>query len=76
MGQGAIGKPSDKDFYDGFGKEIFTQSKARLKECYEILENVPYNSTQFRYRLWRNAIRYIEGKISKQEFLDIIRKFL
>ncbi len=76
MGQGAIGRPSDKDFYDGFGKKIFIQSKARLQECYEILENAPYNSSRFKFRLWRNAIRYIEDKISKQEFLNIIRKFL
>ena len=73
--QGAIGKPSDKDFYDGFGKEIFIKSKARLEECYKILENAPYNSSQFKFRLWRNAVRYIEDKISKQEFLHIISKF-
>ena len=75
--QGAIGKPSDKDFYDGWAdKDRFVKTQTRIKECYQILENVPYNSAQFKFRLWRNAIRYIEGKISKQEFLDIIRKFL
>lgn len=76
LGQDAIGKPSNKDFYDGFGKEIFTQSKARLEECYKILENAPYNSARFKFRLWRNAIRYVEGKIGKQEFLRVISKFL
>ena len=75
--QGAIGKPSDKDFYDGWAdKDRFVKTQTRIKECYQILENVPYNSAQFKFRLWRNAIRYIEGKISKQEFLDIIKKFL
>ncbi len=76
LGQNAIGKPAAKDFYDGFGKEIFNQSKARLEDCYKILENTPYNSAQFKFRLWRNAIRYIEGKINRQEFLNIIKKFL
>ncbi len=75
LGQGAIGKPFEKDFYDGFGKEIFNSSKVRLEECYKILENAPYNSSQFKFRLWRNAVRYIEDKISKQEFLNIISKF-
>lgn len=75
--QGAIGKPSNKDFYDGWAdKDKFVKTQSRIKECYQILENVPYNSSQFKFRLWRNAIRYIEEKISKQEFLDIIRKFL
>ena len=76
LGQNAIGKPNNKDFFDGFGKEIFLQSKARLDDCYKILNNAPYNLTPFKFRLWRNAIRYIEGKISKQEFLNVIRKFL
>ena len=76
LGQNAIGKPNSKDFFDGFGKEIFLQSKARLDDCYKILNNAPYNLTPFKFRLWRNAIRYIEGKISKQEFLNVIRKFL
>ena len=76
LGQNAIGKPNNKDFYDGFGKEIFEQSKIRLEECYKILNNPPYNYVRYKYRLWRNAIRYIEGKISKQEFQHIINKFL
>ncbi len=74
--QNFIGKPNNKDFYDGFGKEIFQQSKARLEDCYKILENIPYNSAKFKFRLWRNAIRYIEDKISRQEFLNMIKKFL
>ena len=76
LGQNAIGKPNNKDFYDGFGKEIFEQSKVRLEECYKILNNPPYNYARYKYRLWRNAIRYIEGKISKQEFQHTISKFL
>ena len=76
LGQKAIGRPTAKDFYDGFGKEIFQQSKARLEECYKILENVPYNSARYKFRLWRNAIRYVEGKISRDEFAQKIRKFL
>lgn len=76
MGQDAIGKPSDRDFYDGFGKGFFIKAKAKLGECYELFENAPYNSAQFKYRLWRNAVRYIEDKITKQEFLNTIKKFL
>lgn len=75
FGQNAIGKPSDKDFYDEFGKKIFIRSKIRLEECYKILENVPYNSAQFKFRLCRNAVRYIEDKINRQEFPHIISKF-
>ncbi len=76
MGQDAIGKPDGKDFYDGFGKEIFEQSKVRLAECYKILNSPPYNFTRCKFRLWRNAVRYIEGKITKPEFLNVIKKFL
>lgn len=74
LGQNAIGKPGNKDFYDGFGKTIFLQSKARLAECYAILDNAPYNAARYKYRLWRHAVRYIEGKIDKQEFLQTIKK--
>ena len=76
LGQNSIGKPNNKDFYDGFGKEIFEQSKVRLEECYKILNSPPYNFARYKFRLWRNAIHYIEGKISKQEFLNVIKKFL
>ena len=76
LGQNAIGKPNSKDFYDGFGKEIFEQSKIRLAECYKILNNPPYNYARYKFRLWRNAIRYIEGKISKEDFQHTISKFI
>ena len=76
LGQKAIGRPAAKDLYDGFGKEIFQQSQARLEECYKILENSPYNSARFKFRLWRNAVRYVEGKISRDEFQHTISKFL
>ncbi|MBQ7704404.1 MAG: hypothetical protein IJT73_03110 [Selenomonadaceae bacterium] len=76
LGQNFIGKPTAKDVYDGFGKEIFGQSRARLEECYKILNSPPYNFARYKFRLWRNAVRYIEGKISKPEFMNIIKKFL
>jgi len=44
--------------------------------CEKPCENTPYNSTRFKFQLWRNAIRYVEGKIGKQEFLRVISKFL
>ena len=72
LGQNAIGKPNNKDFYDGFGKEIFLQSKAKLKECYKILNNAPYSMAMQKNRLWWHALRYIEGKSSKQEFMKNI----
>ena len=76
LGQNAIGKPNQKDFYDGFGKEIFLKSRARLAECYKILNNPPYNMERYGYRMWRQAIRYIEGKSEKKDFLDALKKFL
>ena len=76
LGQNAIGKPSDKDFYDGFGKDFFLKAKARLVECYKILNNAPYNGEMFNYRMWRQAVRYIEEKSSKKEFIDALNRFL
>ena len=76
LGQNAIGKPNQKDFYDGFGKEIFLKSKARLAECYKILNNPPYNMERYGLRMWRHANRYIEGKYDKKEFLDVLKRFL
>ena len=76
MGQNAIGKPNQKDFYDGFGKEVFLKSKVRLAECYKLLNNPPYNMERYGYRMWRQAIRYIEGKSEKKDFLDALKKFL
>ena len=72
LGQNAIGKPSNKDFYDGFGKEIYLQMKARLKECYKILNSPPYTMKMQRNRHWWYALRYIEGKMSKAEFTKTI----
>ena len=72
LGQNAIGKPGDKDFYDGFGKKIFLESRERLKECYKILNSAPYSMAMQRSRHWWYALRYIEGKMSKAEFTKTI----
>ena len=74
--QNAIGKPYDRDFYDGFGREIFNRSRERLKDCYALINSPPYVNLMQRYRLWWFALRYIEDKISKREFLTVCRSFL
>ena len=76
LGQNAIGKPYDRDFYDGFGREIFARSRERLKECYALINSPPYFNQMQRYRLWWFALRYIEDKISKRELLNACRSFL
>lgn len=76
LGQKAIGKPNSKDFYDGFGKEIFVRSQARLKECYKILNSPPYTMSMQRYRLWWYALQYIEDRMSKKDFMNNISGFV
>ena len=74
LGQNAIGKPGDKDFYNGFGKKVFNESHERLLECYKILNAAPYTMKMQRHRLWRYALHYIEGKCSRKEFIENIRQ--
>lgn len=76
LGQNAIGKPNQKDFYDGLGKDFFLKSQKRLSKCYEILNNPPYNLEKNNYRMWRQAVQYIEEKSTKKEFFDALNKFL
>ena len=57
-------------------KKIILTTKARLAECYQILNNAPYNGEMFNYRMWRQAVRYIEEKSSKKEFIDALNRFL
>ena len=71
MNQDAIGKSSAKDFYDGWAdKNKFLETQSKIKDSYEILNNKPYVDRMFRDRQWRLAQRYIEGKISRKEFIN------
>lgn len=73
LNQNAIGKPSAKDFYDGWAdKDRFVETQNRIKDCYQILNNEPYIDRPFGDRHWRLAQRYIEGKISKKELINLL----
>ena len=76
LGQNSIGTPNIDDFYGWFDEETFEEYKFRLEKCYQILNNPPYNSARYKYRLWQNANLYIESKISEQEFHNAISQFL